>query len=294
MTNQNAFIQGKINGTKTFVLIFLYIGIVTGIIYAIGYYYGNTTIAAFGLIFAVGQSMVAYFWGHKMALAAAGSKEISYDQAPELHDMVAKLAKTAGVPKPRVYISPDKSPNAFACGNSPKNAHISFNQGIMDLLTKDELEGVAAHEMAHVQNRDILIMTVTMVLSSVLGFLANIGSMGMTNNSNQENRGGLAIFGIFLMILAPFVSMLIQMAVSRSREYVADADGALFTGNPMGLANALRKLENSPIPTEHPNATTNHFYIVEPKINFGEKIGGLFSTHPPLQSRIAALEAMVK
>jgi heat shock protein HtpX len=252
-------------------------------------------------LISVGQALIAYYSGDKIALSYAGAKEVAADQAPQLHVMVENISKIAGIPKPKIYISPDPSANAFACGRDPEHASICFNKGILDLLDKNELEGVAAHELAHVKNRDILVSTVTMVLASVVSFVADIGFRlmffgGGSGRRNRDNGEGnspiLLVVYIVTLILAPLVATLIQLAVSRSRESLADATSVVFTRYPEGLMNALIKLYDNPVPTTHYSTAMNHFYISPPKRKWGEKISGLFSTHPPLQERIEALRKL--
>lgn len=283
------------NTFKTWLLIFFFVALVTSGFYFLGWYYDNYIWPVIGLVFSVGQALIGYFFGDKVALSFAGAKQVEPEKAPQIHNLVENIAKIAGVPKPKVYISPDKSANAFACGRDPKHAAICLNQGILDILDKNELEGVIAHEMAHIKNRDILVMTVAMVLASLVSFIADIGLRLMIFGRGGDDRGKspiLLIVYIAFLILAPFVSLLIQMAISRSREYLADATAVVFTRYPQGLINALDKLHKNPVPTSNYSTAMNHFYIAEPKKKFGEKVQGLFSTHPPVRDRIAKLEGM--
>lgn len=292
----SAYSQQSVNVRKTWLLIFLFIGLVSAVFYAFGAYYGNSGFAIFGLIISLVQALVAYYFGASIALGVAGAKEVSSDEAPQIHNLVDNLSKIAGIPKPKVYISPDPSANAFACGRDPEHASICLNQGILKLLNKNELEGVIAHELSHIKNRDILVMTVTMVLASVISFIADIGFRVMWwggGNRNNENKSPVVlILFIVAIILAPVVATLIQLAVSRSREYLADATAVTITRYPNGLINALQKLYESPVPTNHYSTAMNHFYISPPKRSWGEQISGLFSTHPNIQERINALEKM--
>jgi heat shock protein HtpX len=278
---------------------FVFVSLISLIFYVIGLYQGNYIWPIIGLFFSLAQAFTAYFWGDKIALAVNGAKEVSYDEAPQIHEMIQNLAKIAGIPMPKVYISPDPSANAFACGRDPNHASVCLNQGILDLLNKNELEGVIAHELSHVKNRDILVMTTTMVLASIASFVADIGfrmmfwgGLGGRKNSNDEKSPWIMVVYILTLILAPIIATLIQLSISREREYLADATGVTLTRYPEGLISALQKLYASPVPTEHYSTSMNHFFIAPPKRSFGEKIGGLFNTHPSIEQRIEALRKM--
>jgi heat shock protein HtpX len=293
----SAYSQQNRNTTKTWILIFLFVSIVSGLFYAFAIATNNPGIAYIGLLISLGQSFVAYFWGGKIAIASAGGVEVGENENFELQNIVENLARTAGISKPKLYISPDPSANAFACGRDPKNANVCVNQGLLDILNKNEIEGVLAHELSHIKNRDILIMTITMVLSSVISFLADFGLRSMMwggGRDNDEDNGSplLIVFFVAAIVVAPILSLVIQMAVSRSREFLADASAVTLTRYPQGLISALNKLHNSPVPTSNPSTAMSHFYIAPPKKSWGEKTMELFSTHPSLESRIAALESM--
>ncbi len=290
----SVYSQQRKNHRNTLLLIFLFIGLVSAVFYVFSAYYGNPFFAYLGLFISLFQAGVAYFTGDKIALAVVGAKKIEYKQSPQIHEMVTNLAKIAQIPKPEIYISPDKSANAFATGRNPENAKICLNQGILNLLNKQELEGVIAHELSHIKNRDILIMTVTMVLGSVISFIADVGFRmiwwGGRDNDNDSNSPIVLILYLLAILLAPFVAMLIQFSISRSREYQADATAVVMTRYPQGLINALKKLHSSPIPASRYSTAMNHFYIAPPKRSLGEKVQSLFSTHPPLSERVKALE----
>jgi heat shock protein HtpX len=284
---------------KTYLLIFLSIGLTSSIFYVFGWYFGSSWFAIIGLIISLFQAFIAYYFGDKMALSSVGAKEVTEEEAPQIHEMISNLSKVAGVTKPRIYISPDQSLNAFACGRDQNHASICFNQGIINALSRPELEGVAAHELGHVRNRDILIMTMVSVMVSVIGFLVNTASnfamWGGMNRREGDDRGGSMVSLVFVIvasIVAPILATVIQLAVSRSREFLADASAVEFTRYPEGLINALRKLEGSPVPTDNYSASRSHFYIVEPKKSWGQLVQGLFSTHPPIEDRIAQLQQM--
>ncbi len=283
------------NVRKTWILIFFFVALVTSGFFLLGWIYDNYLFPIFGLFLSIGQSLVGYFFGDKVALSFAKGQEVKFEEAPQIHNIVENISKIADIPKPKIYISPDPSANAFACGRSPKHASICLNQGLLKILDKNELEGVIAHEIAHIKNRDILVMTVTMVLSSLVAFIADIGMRLMVFGGQSDNKNKspiLLILYIVFLILAPLVSLLIQMAISRSREYLADATAVVFTRYPKGLIGALEKISNNPVPTTNYSTAMNHLYISEPKRVFGEDIEDIFSTHPPVKDRIAKLSQM--
>ncbi len=291
----SAYSQQSANVRKTWILIFVFISLVSGVFYLFGVVNRSPGLAILGLLISLGQVGISYFFGANMALAANGAMELPEDKGFQLHDMVGNLAKIANIPKPKIYISPDPSANAFACGRDPDHASVCFNQGILDLLDKNELEGVVAHELSHIKNRDILVMTMTMALSAVISFIADWGwrVMFWNRGGKDDDRNGSPIILVLYVItitLAPILATVISLAVSRSREYLADATAVTLTRYPAGLKNALLKLYNNPIPTDHYATSMNHFFIAPPKKSFGEKMSGLFSTHPPLADRVAALE----
>ncbi len=248
------------------------------------------------LFMAVIMNFVGYWFSDKIALKMSGAQEVGKDQAPDLHQMVERLSVQAGLPKPRVYMIPQDTPNAFATGRNPEHAAVAVTEGLMRILRPEELEGVLAHELAHIKNRDILISSVAAVMAgaiSHLAYMAQWGSMfGMGRSDDEEGgRGGNMIVTIVLAIIAPIAAMLIQMAISRSREYVADATGARIIHNGRPLANALQKLEaaNHQLPMQV-NPAQAQMYIVNPLTGGG--ITRLFSTHPPIEERVQRLLAM--
>ncbi len=265
----------------------LLLGLMTGLILVIGELLGGSQ----GLVLALGvaalMNFVSYFFSDKIALAMYGAKQVTREQAPDLFRSVEYLCSRAGIPIPRVYIIPTMTPNAFATGRNPKHAAVAVTEGILKLLNREELEGVIAHELAHVKNRDILISSIAATMAGAIMMLARMAIFFPMGGRDDDNRGG-ALGGILMLILAPIGAMLIQMAISRSREYGADATGAHFTGNPYGLANALRKLHegNKRIPMDA-NPATSHMFIVKPFS--GQALMSLFSTHPPMEKRIERL-----
>jgi heat shock protein HtpX len=249
------------------------------------------------LVLAAVMNGSAYWFSDRIALASAQAKEVGPAEAPMLHRLADRLAIQYNVPKPRVYLSPDPSPNAFATGRNPSHAAICVNQGLLRILDEEELYGVLAHEFAHVRNRDILISSVVAVMAGAITLIANVAQWGLMfggfGGQDERDRGtGGVIVGLLMIILAPIAATLIQLAVSRAREYEADHTGAQVSGDPMALASALRKLERATevVPSETASPAFAHLYIVNPLR--GQTFAGLFSTHPPLEERVRRLEAM--
>lgn len=241
------------------------------------------------LMMAFFMNFITYFFSDKIVLMMYKAKQATEADAPVLHRIVRRLSQKSGMPMPKVYIIPDMSPNAFATGRSPKHAAVAATEGIMQLLTEDELAGVMAHELAHVQHRDILIGTIAATIAGAISYLAHMAFF--FGGRHDDDEGGNPIAALIMMIVAPIAAMLIQMAISRSREYLADEGGASLHGNPMALANALRKLhQGSQIMPMHANPATSHMLIVSPFR--GGSMMKLFSTHPPIEERIARLESM--
>lgn len=243
------------------------------------------------LIFALAMNAFSYWFSDRIVLKMYKAQEASKADAPELYEMVRRLARKADIPAPRVYIINQPQPNAFATGRNPEHAAVAVTTGIMRILSAEELEGVIAHELAHVKNRDILIGTVAATIAGAISYLAYMAQWAMIFGGGDDDEGGNPLVAIVMMIVAPVAAMLIQMAISRSREYAADAGGAKIAGNPRYLANALRKLNSASqqIPMKAEPATA-HMFIVNPLS--GGRMAKLFSTHPPMEERIARLEEM--
>ena len=280
------------NMFKTFILL----AGLTVLLLLIGQALGGKQGLYFALFMALILNFIGYWFSDKIALAMSGAQEVSINEAPDLHQMVEKLAVQAGVPKPRVYIIPQDTPNAFATGRNPEHAAVAVTQGILRILKPEELEGVLAHELAHVRNRDILISSVAAVIAGAISYLATMAQwgafLGAGRSDDEEGGGGGNMITVLLMaIIAPIAAMLIQMAISRSREYAADATGAKIVGAGRPLANALVKLEeyNKQIPMQV-NPAQAQMFIVNPLS--AEGFTRLFSTHPPIQERVARLMAM--
>lgn len=239
----------------------------------------------------------SYWFSDKLVLRMYKAQEITRAENPAFYGMVERLAQRAGLPMPKVYIIPDQSPNAFATGRNPQHAAVAATEGIMRILTPEELEGVMAHELGHVKNRDILISTIAATFAgaiSMIGSMLQWGAMLGAGRGDDEEGGGIAglVGSLAMAILAPLMAMLIQMAVSRSREYLADATGAQICGKPTALASALAKLQNAShmLPMQEATPATAHMFIVNPLTGGG--LTSLFSTHPPMEERIARLQAM--
>jgi heat shock protein HtpX len=266
----------------------------TAVFMVAGQVLGGSRGMAFALVIGVGMNFFAYWFSDKMVLKMSGAREATPAEAPELHQMVARLAKRADLPMPKVYIIHKDTPNAFATGRDPNHAAVAVTTGLTNILKKDELEGVLAHELAHIKNRDILISTVAATMAGAISAMASMAQWGMIfggGRSRNDAGGGGIIGSIAMMLLAPLGAALIQMAISRSREYQADATGAAICGHPQALASALQQLEifNRQRPM-NVNPATAQMYIVNPLS--GGKLANLFSTHPPMQERIKRLGAL--
>jgi heat shock protein HtpX len=263
----------------------------------VGQALGGRNGAVMAFFIAGAMNFFSYFFSDKLAIMSSGAKPVTREELPRVYQIVERLCAKTGLPMPKIFVIPTGSPNAFATGRNPSHASVAVTAGILDLLNDDELEGVLAHELGHVRNRDILISSIAAtfagavtILARMAGWAAMFGGGG--GRDRDRDGGGGVISAIAMMILAPIAAMLIQMAVSRSREYQADATGAHFTGNPGALASALRKMETNAVrvPMQASPATA-HMYIIQPLIG-GVSFGNLFSTHPPTAERIARLTGM--
>jgi len=279
------------NTTKTVVLM---VGLTVLLVF-LGGAFGGRQGMIIAFMFATVMNMFSYWFSDKIVLRMYGAQEVSETEAPMLYSVTRDLAMKMNMPMPKVYIIPSEAPNAFATGRNPKHAAVAATEGILRLLTREELMGVMAHEMGHVRNRDILIGTIAATIAGAISMLANMAQWAMIfgggRRDDDEGPGGM-IGAIAMIILAPIAAALIQMAISRSREFEADATGARICGNPLWLANALRKLHagSQRVPL-NANPATAHMFIVNPLRGGG--MLSLFSTHPPMEERIARLESMV-
>lgn len=257
----------------------------------IGRIFGGQNGMLIALIFAAVLNFVSYFFSDKMALAMYRAQPVTREELPRAYQIVERLTQKAGIPMPKIYVIPTESPNAFATGRNPAHASVAVTQGILNLLNDEELEGVLAHELGHVRNRDILISSIAATVAGAITYLAEIARWGMIFGGyerDREGRGGGGFAALIMMILAPIAAMLIQLAVSRSREYQADETGAHFTGNPYALASALAKLDaySKRLPLQA-TPSTAHLFIVQPFL--GMSLASMFSTHPPIAKRIERL-----
>ena len=289
------YTQQSKNITKTWILMSVFFVVVISLGWFFSYYYQNPSILYFFVIFSIAMNIISYWYSDKIVLSLAGAHEAKKEQYYDLYTIVENLSITAGLPMPKVYVINDPAPNAFATGRDKKHAVVAATTGLLAILDKNELEGVMAHELAHIGNRDMLISTVVVVL---VGFVSIISDVflrsliwgGGDRDSDNKAHGILMIVGIIFAILAPIFSTLIQFAISRKREFLADATGALLTRYPEGLANALKKISSNSRPMQRQSSAIAHLYFANPKgSKIGQKIATLFSTHPRVEDRINAL-----
>lgn len=287
------------NKRKTWILLFLVVALIIGVSALFGYVQGVDPIAAIiaGTMIATIHALISYFLADKIALATSGAKQIKKQDFPELWNIVENLCIANGQPVPKIYVIQDESPNAFATGRDPEHASIAFTTGLLQLLDKQELQGVTAHELSHVKNYDIRVMTIVVVLVGAVMLLADLmlRSMFVGRRDNKGNAGLiLLLIGLALAILSPLIAQLLKLAVSRSREYLADASGAMLTRYPEGLAQALEKIALVAKPMQKTNHATAHLFIANPFGNHMRRssLASLFSTHPPMEARIKKLREM--
>ena len=253
----------------------------------IGRVFGGQNGMLIALIFAAVMNFVSYFYSDKIALAMYRAQPVTREQLPRAYQIVERLTQKIGIPMPKMYVIPTDSPNAFATGRNPEHASVAMTQGILNLLNDEEMEGVLAHELGHVRNRDILISSIAATIAGAITFVARFGMFFGAGDRDDRREGG-GIVALLMLILAPLAALLIQMAVSRSREYQADASGAHYTGNPYALASALAKLDaySKRLPMQA-TPSTAHLFIIQPFL--GQSLMNLFSTHPPIAKRIERL-----
>jgi len=266
-------------------------GVLSVILVLIGGAVGGRSGAMLFLLISLAMNFFSYYFSDKVAISMTHSQPVSEEEAPELYNIVRGLTQRAGLPMPRLYVTPSPQPNAFATGRNPEHSAVAVTEGLLHLLNRSELEGVLAHELAHVKNRDVLVGTVAAAFAGAITMIANIiqwGAIFGIGRGDDEEGGGSFIGSMLLAIIAPIAAMVIQMAISRSREYMADETGARFAGNTSGLANALLKLDSAAhrIPMQV-NPATSHLFIINPLS--GASIARLFSTHPPISERVKRL-----
>lgn len=289
----NAYREISHNVAKTWILIVSFLVVVIGLGWFFSFYYNDPTILYFFVVFSVLMNITSYWYSDKIVLKLAGAKAAKREEYFDLYTSVENMAITAGLPMPKVYVITDPAPNAFATGRNKEHAVVAVTTGLLAILNKVELEGVIAHEMSHINNKDMLLSTVIVVLVGFVSIIADVFMRGhlFRSRDNDSKAGGvLMIVGIVFAILAPVFATLIQLAISRKREFLADASGALLTRYPEGLASALRKISEVGQPMAKQSGAIAHLYISDPKgSKLSKKVSSLFATHPPVEDRIKAL-----
>ncbi len=292
----NLYTHKESNVRKTWVLFSAFFGLILAFGWFFSYMYQDQGILIIAVLFSVVTSFVSYWYSDKIALSMSGAVQIAHDDNEYLYNMIENLAITAGLPMPRVYITPEMQINAFATGRNEKNSAVAVTRGALEKLSKTELEGVLAHELSHIGNKDILISTVAVVLAGVIvmasDFFTRSIFFGGRRRDNNNGGGYMALIGLVIAILAPIGATLMRLAISRKRELLADASGALLTRYPEGLASALEKISKDSQPMEHATNATAHLWISNPFKNKISFMGKLFMTHPPVEERIAALRGL--
>lgn len=297
----NLYTYQSSNTRRTWLLFVVFFIVIVGLGWLFSYVYGDYSILLFAIIFSVIYSMISYWSSASIALAMARAKPVSKQEAPQLYDSVENLCITAGLPIPKIYVTPEMQINAFATGRDPQHAAVAVTAGALQRLNKDELQGVLAHELSHVGNRDILVSTVAAILAGIISLIADIflrslfwgGFGGGGRGSNDEAGEVFFLIAIALSILAPIGTMLIQLAISRRREALADASGVLLTRYPEGLISALKKIQQDNVPMASAKDSTAHMWLDNPFKGKGASWWHkLFMTHPPIEERIAALEKL--
>jgi len=292
------YTQADSNIRKTWLILILFLLFIIGLGWIFSYIYNNSGILIIAVIFSLLMNVTSFWYSDKIALAIANAQPIKKEDSPELYRMVENLCITAGLPAPKIYIIPENQPNAFATGRDKEHAVIAVTQGLLDKLERTELEGVISHELSHVGNKDMLLMSIVVVLVGFVSILSDwfLRTLRFGNFRKRDSRGGgqlgviLILAGMILAILSPLIAMLIQLAISRKREFLADATGSLLTRYPEGLARALEKIATDQTPMKVASNATAHLYIANPFK--GKKFSSLFMTHPPIEERIKILREM--
>lgn len=285
------------NNRKTWMLMSIFFVIVIGLGFILAQTYGNPNILYFFVIFSIGMNIASYWYSDKIVLSMANAHPATKEKYFDFYTIVENLAITAGLPMPKIYVIEDESPNAFATGRDKKHSVIAVSTGLLAIMTKTELEGVVAHEMSHIGNKDMLLATVAVVLVGLIAVISDMllrmSIFGGSRSNDRENNGNVVmlIVGIVAAVLAPMVALFLQLAISRKREYLADASGALLTRYPEGLASALGKISEYGRPMKTQSSAIAHLYIANPQGSgkFAKKVSSLFSTHPPVEERIKRL-----
>lgn len=282
------------NIRRTWILITLFLLFIIGVGWVFSYQFNSPLILIIAVLFSIGMSFISYWYSDKIVLKMTKAREIQKKDNPELYRIVENLCITAGLPLPKIYIIEETSPNAFATGRNPEHAVIAVTRGLLDKLNRSELEGVIAHELSHIGNRDILLQTVVVVLVGMVilasDWFIRLSIFGRGSRDRGQLGAIMAIVGIILAILSPIIAILIQLAISRKREFLADASGALLTRYPEGLASALEKISQDATPMQRANKAMAHMYIANPLK--GKKASKLFMTHPPIEQRVKNLKEM--
>ena len=289
------YTQVDSNIRKTWLLMSLFLVMIVGLGYLFGYIYNDANIVIIAVVFALVMNFVSYWYSDKLVLAMSGARPLTHDTNRDVYHLVENLCITAGLPAPRIYMITSDAPNAFATGRNKDHAVICLTTGLIEKLDQQELEGVIAHELSHIGNRDMLLMTVAVTLAGMVALIADFfwrfNFFGGRDNDNNNRAGGIfAIIGLAALILAPIAATLIKLAISRKREYLADASGSLLTRYPEGLARALEKIGADKTPLRQAKSATAHLFIANPLKS--SALMSLFSTHPPIAERVKRLRAM--
>ena len=292
----NMYTHQTSNVAKTYALMILFLAIIGALGYFVSAYYGNPVLFYFAIIFSLIMNVASYWWSDKIVLSISKAREASRQEFFGLYTTTENLSIAAGLPMPKLYVIDDQAPNAFATGRDKNHAVVAVTTGLLQKLEKTELEGVIAHELSHIGNRDILLMSAVVVLVGLVSIISDIFlRSGLRGGRSDDNKSGgpLAVIGIILIILSPIIATLIKLAISRRREYLADASGALLTRYPEGLAKALEKISAYNMPMKAAHTATAHLFISNPFSSKGASISNLFQTHPPIAERIKILRGMI-